>query len=146
MKNSQKCLPGLETSSNDTPKPDRNLRMSYEDYARTLWDWTPLNASFDRGIRLTDIDGFVEVKRHFLFIEGKANGKTLSRGQGMALRRLSESPRHTVIIINGMPPDVIREWVVIGEFANEVKVQEYTGSYDEFVAFVRLWFEWTDKG
>lgn len=124
----------------------RNLKLSPEEYADTLWDWTKLNNAFDRGIRVGDVDGFVEVNNHFLFIEGKPiNVKKLKRGQGLALRRLSEQPKMTVIIIAGNPPDQIEKWWVRGEFSHELEVNGYDGNYDDFIGFVRLWFEWADN-
>jgi hypothetical protein len=104
-----------------------------------LWDWTALNASFDRGIRLCDIDGFVEVNNRFLFIEGKPDGIIRERGQRMALERLANQPRHTVVILAGAPPATVRAWQIIGG-------RRHIGTMDEFVAWVRLWFEAADAG
>lgn len=116
----------------------RNLRLSPEEYAKRLWDWTDLNECFERGIRLTDIDGFVEVGKKFLFLEGKPPGGRLPRGQKIALERLAQFPDITVVIIEGNPPFEIRGWRVIGK-------QRYKGNNEEFKMFIRMWFEWADK-
>lgn len=108
------------------------------------WDWTPLNDSFDRGIKVTDIDGYVEVNNHFLFIEGKSHKTMLPTGQRFALRRESRRAKSTVIVITGAPPDIIYGWFVRGEFANELEVRKYKGDYEAFAAFVRLWFQFAD--
>lgn len=133
-RNSQKRFRGLEILSN----VGRNLRMSPEEYAKKLWDWTALNESFERGIRLTDIDGFVEVGGHFLVIEGKSFSGTLPKGQRIALNRLASLDNFTVIVIDGNPPDEIRGWRVLGK-------RKYRGDYNEFAAFVRMWFEYADS-
>jgi len=116
----------------------RNLRLPPEEYAKRLWDWTDLNVCFERGIRLTDIDGFVEVGNKFLFLEGKPLGGRLPKGQKIALERLALLPGVTVIVIEGDPPFDVCGWRVIGK-------KRYTGDKDAFKKFIRQWFEWADK-
>jgi len=111
-----------------------NLRLSPEEYAKRLWDWTPLNEAFDRGIRVGDIDGMVECGGRFLFLEGKPPGQVLATGQRLALQRLAALPGVTVIVIRGQPPRDVVGWDVIGK-------QHYDGSIAELAAFIRLWFE-----
>ena len=57
------------------------------------------NGCFPRGISLGDIDSFVEINSHFLFIEWKVDDQELSNGQRIALCRLAQSPRHTVWVL-----------------------------------------------
>jgi hypothetical protein len=111
-----------------------NLRLSPEEYAKRLWDWTPLNEAFDRGIRVGDIDGMVECGGKFLFLEGKPPGQPLSKGQGLALQRLAALPGVTVVVVRGHPPSAVVGWEVIGK-------RNYVGTLEELVAFIRLWFE-----
>lgn len=125
-------------SSND----GRNYRGELGPYD---WDWTKLNDSFDRGIRVGDIDLFVEAGGHFLIGEAKAYSGPLPKGQGMALRAISKLPSVTVVAITGTPPDIIRGWFVRGEFSNELETRKYEGDYQAFGAFVRLWFEFADN-
>lgn len=119
----------------------RNLRLSAEEYARKLWDWTPLNKCFERNIRVTDIDGFVEVNYHFLYLEGKSKSGYLPRGQKMALERLAKLPQFTVIVFKGDPPDLhtVIEWEVLG------KNKKYKGDFEEFLEFIHQWFIWVEK-
>ena len=126
--------PNSETSS----KGSRNLRLPPEEYAKRLWDWTPLNSCFDRGIRVGDIDGFVEVGGKFLFIEGKPPSGTLKRGQRLALERLAKIDKFTVIIIEGNPPFDIVGWMVLGK-------KKYKGDAEDFKRFVREWFEYANN-
>ena len=115
-----------------------NLRLPPEEYAKRLWDWTGLNECFDRGIRLTDIDGFVEVGNKFLFLEGKPPGAIMRRGQRLALERLAQLPNFTVIVLEGNPPFDIHGWQVIGK-------KRYAGDSEAFKNFIRKWFEYADK-
>lgn len=57
------------------------------------------NPCFPRGITLGDIDSFVEINHHFLFIEWKSDDQRLLAGQAMALYRLSRQPKTSVWII-----------------------------------------------
>lgn len=127
-----------ETSSKDGR--NKNLRMSPEEYAKKLWDWTPLNECFKRGIRFTDVDGFVEVNYHFLHLEGKSKNISLPKGQRMALERLARLPEFTVIVFKGDPPNLntITEWEVLGK-------KIYKGKFREFFNFIHRWFEWAEK-
>lgn len=54
---------------------------------------------FKRGITLGDIDSFVEVNSHFLFLEWKVDDQSIQRGQWVALLRLSRQPRTSVWIL-----------------------------------------------
>ena len=92
----------------------RNLRMSPHEYALHLPDWTFLNKSFDRGIRVSDIDGFVEKGGHFLFFEWGWPSKGRSRGQRWALDRLARQPKTSVVFIRGKV-DLVVDWRAIGE-------------------------------
>lgn len=48
-----------------------------------------------------DADGFVEVNRHFMFVENKRQGAPIPRGQLLALQRLADIPSITVLGIRG---------------------------------------------
>ena len=116
---------------------DTNLKMTPEQYAKRLWDWTPLNGCFDRGIRVGDLDGFVEVGNKFLVIEGKPPGGELPKGQGYALTRLAKMDNFTVVVLEGTPPFDIVGWRVLGK-------KKYVGGAEEFKKFIRKWFEYAD--
>lgn len=117
----------------------RNLRMSPEEYAKKLWDWTSLNGCFERGIRLTDVDGMVEANNKFLFLEGKSKDIDLPKGQKWALERLAKIPEITVVSFNGEPPDLntITFWEILGK-------KKYEGNFKEFYEFVHKWFLWAE--
>lgn len=62
------------------------------------WDSLLEAANFPRSIRPMDIDGFVEINSHFLFMEQKGESVPLCQGgQSYALRALASLPRVTVV-------------------------------------------------
>lgn len=113
----------------------RNLYLTPEEYAKRLWDWTALNEAFTRGIRVGDIDGFVEVNNKFLFIEGKPVNGNLPKGQKLAYERLAKLEQVTVIVVEGNPPFDITGWSVIGK-------KRYKGTDRDFVQFIKKWFDY----
>lgn len=69
-------------------------------YNAALPNWDDiLTGVFPRNIWPTDIDGMVEVNDHFLFMEQKGSGVSLTDGQRMAFRRLSSRARITVLFL-----------------------------------------------
>ena len=66
-------------------------------------DWSPLKPAIPRGGVPCDIDGFLEINSHFLFIEAEKEGKKRSVGQDLALVRLSMQPRMSVLIVEWSP-------------------------------------------
>lgn len=66
-----------------------------------------MRGCFPRGIMPSDIDGFVELNGHVLFIEQKRAGGCLSGGQARAIRRLAQLPDAAVLLIRETDdPDV----------------------------------------
>ena len=127
---------------------EKNLRMSPEEYAKRLWDWTPLNSCFPRGVRLTDVDGAVEIGGEFLEIEGKPDGAELPKGQAYYLfRKVAKGIR--VVILHGDPPASVVGWAVLvnrkrSHWPNSYGKQawhsrEYRGDYSAFARFVKRW-------
>jgi hypothetical protein len=100
-----------------------------------FWDWRFLDQAFDRNIKVGDIDGFVEAGGRFLFLEGKHAGTPIPKGQYDALFRLSKLPRIDVIILEGVPPNEVTQWIVLKSGLT------YSGNTEEFAAFIRMWFE-----
>jgi hypothetical protein len=66
-------------------------------YNASLPNWDELlEGVFPRKVWPTDVDGFVELNDHFLFLEQKGEGVSLTTGQRLALFRLSTRARVTV--------------------------------------------------
>lgn len=61
------------------------------------WDW--MNGCFPRGIRPSDLDGWVEINGHLLLIEQKRKGAFLEDAQRRGLLRLSRQPGVTVVFL-----------------------------------------------
>jgi hypothetical protein len=74
-----------------------------ESFAEHLWDWGFLNSALPGKIRPMDIDGIVERNGHFLVLEGKSLGASMSTGQRITLENLSEKPKVHVLILYGEP-------------------------------------------
>ena len=64
-------------------------------------NWAFLKGAFPRGIEPTDLDGCVELNRHFLTLEWKGVSADLTGGQAMAFTRRTERKSDTVFVIYG---------------------------------------------
>jgi hypothetical protein len=117
-----------------------NLR-SRQTYADSSWDWTFLNECFaPTHIRVSDVDGIVERRGHFLWIETKFPGEKVEEGQRIMHDAALATGRFSVMVVWGEPnapvryslrgPNVDEDRFVIGE--------------SEIVGLVRRWFLWAD--
>ena len=116
----------------------RNLEV----YENSFWDWTPYNSCFgDTMIRISDVDGIVERKGKFLFLETKRPDELLTIGQ----RRLHDALRETglfwVLVIRGERNTPINYSLRIKGMPEEKK--NVTGE-DEIKKVVQKWFKWAD--
>lgn len=87
------------------------LRSSHDDcaYCKTLWDWGFLDKCFTNGIRVTDIDGFVERRGHYLILETKKPSvATIPVGQQRMFSAMRLAGCFTVLIIYGHPGNPVR--------------------------------------
>lgn len=72
-----------------------------EKFVAGLWDWGMLDPCFPGKIKVTDIDGLVERKGHFLVLETKSPGVTIPLGQEIMFKRLQQSRMFTVVVVWG---------------------------------------------
>lgn len=80
-----------------------------QDHADAAWDWSCLDGCFgNTRIAACDIDGAVEVRGNFLFIEAKPPRGNLTTGQEIMLRRLAKLPGVTVLILWGLDGAPVR--------------------------------------
>ena len=71
-------------------------------YMAGVWDWAILDGCFGQTrIRPTDIDGMVERNGNFLFLETKAPGAHLPKGQELSFKRLVKRAGAVVIVVWG---------------------------------------------
>ena len=129
-------LPNSETSSN----VGRNLILAPADYAKRLWDWTPFNECFPRGIRIGDVDGFVEIGGCFLILDGKPLGGEVKKGQLMAFTRLvALSERIAYVVLYGDPPMGVKGMKIIRKRYGQVDGVSYVADLAFALRFVRRW-------
>lgn len=104
-------------------------------YIASLPDWGELIKCFPRGIHPTDVDGFVEINGHLLFLEEKQEGRGFDTdGQRLALRALSRLPRVTVIVFRPIGED-IETLIFAGEYASGWQRR----TQPEFLDCLRQW-------
>lgn len=113
------------------------------------WDWTFLNDSFPRGIRMGDIDGCVEINCNFLEVEGKQAGIELPKGQAYMYYRKSALPNYNVVVIEGNPPCDITGWRCLhnpkaSKWPDGWHFNSYEGDMKDFAKFVHRWSMFSD--
>jgi hypothetical protein len=105
------------------------------------WDWDrflkPYGACFPRGISFGDLDGEIEIHRHFLVTEGKRMGESLSNGQRYAMDARVKDGR-TVLIIYGNPPGEI---MAMQHWAHG---PIRSASWCDVWNFCKAWAQWAD--
>lgn len=79
-------------------------------YRDSLPDWGVFDDCFPRGIKVSDVDGIVEIGGAFLMIEWKGGrGVSLPEGQRRMLRRFADQD-NTVVCLRGGLDDM--QWLV----------------------------------
>lgn len=69
-----------------------------EAFMSAIVDWEFLNDCFPRNIRVTDIDGFVEINGNGLILECKKRDEIIPKGQNEAYKNMCLSSKITIII------------------------------------------------
>lgn len=132
--------------------PARNIR-SVASYMRGLWDWTFLNVCFEgTRIRVADVDGIVERRGHFLWIECKPEKRNgtheVTKGQEITHEALVRTGAFTVITVWGdTKTDLASEYI-----PNSDTTAMICALGEPSPTYVRVWYEggerwegWTDK-
>ena len=111
-------------------------------YVAALWDWGFLDGCFaNTGIRVSDIDGFVERNGWCIAIETKGPGKSVPNGQRRMFAALVDKG-FTVLVIWGKPnkPERMQVW-----YPHRKKAEDPTPATLEDIAdIVARWFRWAD--
>lgn len=106
-----------------------------------LPNWDDLLSAFPRGIRPTDVDGLVEIRGNFLFMEQKGLGVPLGNGQRRALAALGEQPRTTVVVVR--EHDTQSDELEVLKFPNPQGFR--TVNRSTFRAWLAAWAEAADR-
>ena len=111
------------------------------------WDVFNTECFMPTNIKMSDIDGVVERKGHFLFFEVKQNTKTIQYGQRLLFENLTRDAPHISVIL--LYAQNVSENMDIQEYAvfKEGKMsQNWTPtSTEEMQRFVRSWFQRVDQ-
>jgi len=95
-------------------------------YVANLWDWGFLDSCFGgTRIRVTDLDGLVERRGHFLYLEAKSPGKEVPIGQQIMFDHIVAAG-NTVLVIWGQPndPQAAQVWGSEVFIADTAKIQQ----------------------
>lgn len=117
----------------------RNLKS----YTEALWDWGFLNSCFGgTKIRVSDVDGVVERKGKFLFIEAKRPNASIPGGQQRLFRALAKSGCSIFLIWGDQnKPERLSVW-----YPGRDNPEKPKPANQEAVAdMVRRWFKYADK-
>ncbi len=111
-------------------------------YLAGIWDWAILDGCFgETHIKPTDIDGMVERNGNFLFLETKAPGVPLPRGQEISFRRLAAQPDTVVMVVWGEQNQPVQLQVFSSLFPDGKLIK---ADGDTFRHFVQVWYERAD--
>jgi len=77
-------------------------------------DWEFLNDCFPRNIRVTDLDGFIEINSRVLILEHKQKNQEIPYGQAMAFTKIIEKNKIKVIVF----------WADLDNMGNIVKLYQ----------------------
>lgn len=112
-------------------------------FTQSWWDWTPYNSCFEgTNIRISDIDGIVERRGHFLWIETKRPGEEITKGQDIIHKALIDTGSFCVLLLWGEvnEPESYR-LIFEGGKAEEAFVM----GTKEMKLVVGRWFRWANR-
>lgn len=109
-------------------------------YIESLPNWDEYIECFPRGIRPTDVDGFVEINGQLLFLEEKQEGKGPDEGQRRALAALAARDGVTVVYLR--PKGEHLEVLVLGN-GSPKGWQAVTS--DQFKDWLRWWCQQAER-
>lgn len=108
-------------------------------YLSSFWHWENFNDCFeDTNIRITDVDGLIERKGHFLLLETKLPGVDVPKGQAILFDAIIKQKNWNVLVIWGKT-DMPRHWKLWG------KEKVYSGGLFDLKDFISRWFHHADS-
>jgi len=107
-----------------------------------LWDWGILDGCFgETKIKPTDIDGFVERKGNFLWLETKALGAQIPYGQQLVFDALIKIDCFTVMVIWGNTDDPKEIQIM----TRSQIFRKQSCDLKKFRDWVSRWYKWVDR-
>lgn len=106
-----------------------------------LWDWAILDGCFgETKIKPTDVDGFVERKGKFLWLETKSPGVGIPEGQLRTFAAIAKTRVFTVFVVWGHTntPETIQ---IIGHWGKSAPLP---CTLEKFRDYVARWYKWVD--
>ena len=121
--------------------PMTNIRDG-DTFVNSWWDWSVYNDCFEpTKIRISDIDGIVERRGHFLWIECKRPGEIITKGQEIMHSALTKNGSFTVLILWGEVDSPIK-YKCISEKGN---IKEESGIGTDYIKqLIKRWFLWAN--
>ena len=119
-----------------------NIR-SEKTFINSWWDWTVYNDCFvPTKIKISDIDGIVERRGHFLWIECKRPGEAITKGQEIMHNALTKNRSFTVLILWGETNEPVKFRIT----SEKGKMCEKAGINQEDVKeLISKWFNWSNN-
>lgn len=119
-------------------------------------NWAPLEGAFGRpNVKPSDIDGVVEIRGYFLWIEWKGTDAPLSGGQAHMYRALLKQnrdlgrPAHAVAVVTLRPPRVVTEggrraqvWLRLGTAPGDAMTLESEDIDQDLRTLCQRWTSW----
>lgn len=112
-----------------------------EKYVARLWDWGFLDDCWGRTkIRVSDLDGIVERRDHFLVLEAKGIGVNLTTGQRLMFEAMVRTGHFVVLVMWGAVNKPLQAKV----FAPE-GIKMYDNANRELIRNIaKCWFSWAN--
>jgi hypothetical protein len=107
-----------------------------EKFLAGFWDWDDVSALLPGKMKVSDIDGFVEVNGSFLILETKTPGVPIPLGQKIAYERLQKTKLFTVLYLWG-EKGAVEEMQVL--YADGSTSPKRSATNEDFNKVVQWW-------
>jgi hypothetical protein len=119
------------------------MTINNEDYYMgSIWDWGLLDDCFGTTkIKVSDVDGIVERKGKFIFIECKSHNAPITQGQAIMHNSLIKTGVFTVLLIWGDANKPTKMKAMGKNWNKEFSI----ATLDDIHSFVERWFAYVDN-
>jgi len=106
-----------------------------------VWNWKPVADALPGRCGVSDLDGVIERRGHFLILETKRPGEQLPVGQLIMLKALAALPNFLVLVVSGdIDSGVISEY-----YKMEAHGLGPRRSGKALPAKIARWFDWASN-